>query len=192
MKGKFFVEVGTCDFDTCLPLLENGWKGIMIEPVLEYCLSLREKIPEELRDNVKILNYAVSDGKYSAVKIAVSDQHSSQEWVRGISHITSDNHLGTKLSENAKNVTLYAEGERVVAALTLDEVFERENVDHVDFLKIDVEGHETNIINSYSWKIKPTFLKIEHKHVDDIHMKKILVKNGYMVYTERDDIYAIH
>ena len=31
--AKMFVEIGSADFDTCLPLAEAGWKGICVEPV---------------------------------------------------------------------------------------------------------------------------------------------------------------
>ena len=29
----FFIEVGTCDFDTLDQLARNGWSGIMVEPI---------------------------------------------------------------------------------------------------------------------------------------------------------------
>ena len=35
-KMPFFIEVGACDFDTCEQLIENGWRGIVIEPVKYY------------------------------------------------------------------------------------------------------------------------------------------------------------
>ena len=33
---SFFVEVGSCDFDTCERLIKNDWDGIVIEPVKYY------------------------------------------------------------------------------------------------------------------------------------------------------------
>ena len=33
---QFFVEVGSCDFDTCEKLIKNDWDGIVIEPVKHY------------------------------------------------------------------------------------------------------------------------------------------------------------
>ena len=36
--SKFFIEIGTSDFDTLIPLAKGGWKGIFVEPV-EYLLD---------------------------------------------------------------------------------------------------------------------------------------------------------
>ena len=36
----FFIEVGSCNFDTCERLIKNGWNGIVIEPVKYYFDSL--------------------------------------------------------------------------------------------------------------------------------------------------------
>ena len=33
MNEKFFIEIGTSDFDTCEDLVKEGWKGIFVEPV---------------------------------------------------------------------------------------------------------------------------------------------------------------
>ena len=43
----------------------------------------------------------------------------------------------------------------------------------------------------YSFRIKPRFVKIEHKHVDDILLAKKLEENGYLVWVENDDIYGL-
>ena len=75
--------------------------------------------------------------------------------------------------------------------MTLDSLIAENEIDHIDFLKLDVEGHETNVIESYSWIIKPTFIKLEHWHIDDKNMKRMLESQGYLVYTESRDIYAI-
>ena len=48
-----------------------------------------------------------------------------------------------------------------------------------------------NIIEDYTWDIKPTFIKMEHKHIDDIKAVDILQGQGYLTWTEGEDIYAI-
>ena len=62
---------------------------------------------------------------------------------------------------------------------------------HVDFMKIDAEGHENNIFLNYSFRVKPTMIKVEHKHIDDKVLSHKLKSNGYLVWAEKDDIYAI-
>ena len=58
-------------------------------------------------------------------------------------------------------------------------------------MKVDVEGHENDIFESYQWTVKPTFMKIEHAHIDDLLLRDILEKQGYMCYTEQNDMYAV-
>lgn len=42
-----------------------------------------------------------------------------------------------------------------------------------------------------NWSVKPTFIKLEHFHIDDTKMRTLLEKQGYLCYTENYDIYAI-
>ena len=73
--------------------------------------------------------------------------------------------------------------------MTLDDLLF--DMKEIDFLKVDVEGHELNVFLNYSFKVKPKIIKVEHKHVDDIALSKKLEENGYLVWTEKHDIYAI-
>ena len=48
-----------------------------------------------------------------------------------------------------------------------------------------------DIFSAYDWRVLPTLIKLEHHHIDDIKMKKMLEERGYIVYTEGKDMYAI-
>jgi FkbM family methyltransferase len=180
LLNKFFLEIGSCDFDTCFPLLENGWSGIMVEAVPEIALTL------PTHENLTVINTVVSDYD-GEIEFYISD---GDDWVKGISHVASTNHKGTKLLEMRENQG-FVKGKYKFPCMTLDTLIDQYGIEKIDFLKLDVEGHETNIIESYSWKIKPTFIKLEHWHIDDKNMKRILESQGYLVYTESRDIYAI-
>jgi FkbM family methyltransferase len=181
LMNKFFIEIGSCDFDTCHPLLENGWSGIMVEAVPEIALSLPTHV------NLKIINTVISDYD-GEIDFYVSN---GNDWVHGISHVAISNHKGTKLLEMTANKSFLKRKDRL-PCITLDTLIADNEIDHIDYLKLDVEGHETNIIESYSWKIKPTFIKLEHAHIDDIKMKSMLESQGYLVYNENRDMYAIY
>jgi len=58
-----------------------------------------------------------------------------------------------------ENKTMYslhsaikAEEEEVVQAITLEDLFKQEKLDHVDLLKMDIEGSETEVLSSDSFK----------------------------------------
>lgn len=180
--AKTFVEIGVAGFDTCLPLAKSGWRGIAVEPVP----YLYEKVKKQYEGlNVHVANHAISnfDG---FVEMAVA--RNDNDWLSGCSHVISDNHIGYKLSESPDRKGDFDE-KISVPCITLDNLLSF--TDRVDFLKIDAEGHELNIIMDYSFNLKPNFLKIEHKHVDDILLCSKLRKNGYLVWTENDDIYGL-
>jgi len=192
---KTFVEIGTCDFDTNLALISSGeWRGIMCEPIPKYYSSLIEQARNiDYRYNLNIDNVAISNTN-GTIEMIESNDETSEEWVRGVSHVVSDNHTGFKLSSIPQNkIANIFDYENTIAvkALTLDNLLLKHRVNYVDFLKIDVEGHELEILKNYSWRIMPTFIKIEHSHVDVNELVSILEDNGYLVYKEACDLYAV-
>ena len=40
-EKRFFIEIGSADMDTCIPLAENGWNGIIVEPINAYLKNLK-------------------------------------------------------------------------------------------------------------------------------------------------------
>ena len=193
MEMKTFIEIGTCDFDTNLPLIESGdWKGIMCEPAPIYFGNLKKQF-EEIKnsENLILENLAISDynGKLDFA-VARNDHSVENSWQRGISSVVSDHHSGERLFDYNENKNLIAETIEV-PCLTLDELIHKHKIESIDYLKIDAEGHEMNIIDAYSWDIKPTFIILEHMHIDDIYMATLLQDKDYIVYTEQRYIYAI-
>ena len=81
---SFFIEVGSCDFDTCEKLIENGWNGIVIEPVKYYF----DKLPKY--SNIHYENLAINNQEgeseihYIDPKIITEE---NDEWLKGISSL---------------------------------------------------------------------------------------------------------
>ena len=186
---KTFIEIGTCDFDTCQKLANNGWQGIMVEPNPQAFKNMN-RVMEEY-DNVITLPYAVSDYD-GMIEFGVSKQDHTDRAVRGMSSIVADNHKGGRIFEyETWSKQEFLDKVIEVPCKRLDTIIYENEVRTIDFLKIDVEGHEMNIIEDYTWDVKPTFIKMEHKHIDDIKAVDILQSQGYLTWTEREDIYAI-
>ena len=186
---KTFVEIGACDFDTCLPLAKNGWMGVLVEPVKE----LADNLAQQAKDFpfVRVANVDVSEYN-GEIDFRVSTGTEGDGWTRGISSVASNNHKGDRMFDFDGGVNRHLLKEtRKLNCYTLDALLDHYNIKQIDFLKMDTEGHETNIIEAYSWRVKPTFIKMEHKHIDDQNMKRILEEQGYIVYVETDDLYAI-
>lgn len=185
---RTFIEIGCADFDTLLPLAARGWRGFFVEPIAKHCESLRQQarkvgIPDE---QIEICELAVSDHNGGLTMVeSVGDG-----WASGISHVEGEGR-GSGLLDNPLNAQF--RGKLIpIPCLTLDRFISERELQSIDFLKIDVEGHELAILSAYSWKIKPKLVKIEHKHSDLDALKRILGREGYLTYTEKEDLYAIH
>jgi FkbM family methyltransferase len=172
MSQKTFLEIGSGDFDTLEYLSDIGWKGIVVEPIPKYFQNLRK------RDNVYYLNAAVDWVKgeremYVASEETVKDTN----YTRGMSSFYARDH---RLTEKV-----------MVKTVTLEDLFRITNVQSIDFLKVDTEGFDAEIVRMFPFnKFKPLHLKIEKEHLSYEDLQStltLLSENGYHCeYTERD------
>ena len=69
-------------------------------------------------------------------------------------------------------------------------------VKRIDLLKIDTEGHDWAILQmvNYEGALRPQIIKAETKHLgaNKELAVKFLEDRHYLVYQERDDLYAIN
>ena len=175
-KKKVFVEIGVCDFDTLEPLLKNGWEGYFVEPIPQYA------------DELSHLN--VSECAISSYNGTMEMYMSKglNEWSRGISHAVVQQ--GEKLLEYEGNKK-FLDRKIEVNCYTLQTYLKRNNITNIDYLKVDTEGHEMDIFEAYDWSVKPTFMKIEHYHINDIKLSEMFQEQGYITSTERGDMYCV-
>lgn len=186
---KVFVEIGSCDFDNLDCLLDEGWAGYFIEPIPESINSLINKVRRPNR-MAQFHNIAISDRDGTMDMVYIDPKTASEEWVRGISHsakggsnlIYLNERLGHQIG-NKKTIT--------VPCLTLDTYLQRHGITRIDMLRVDVEGHEIDVLQNYSWTIKPKYIKIEHKFVDLNKLWGIITKQGYEIMNHQDDLYCV-
>lgn len=182
---KYFVEVGSSNFETCLKLAENGWAGIVCEPHPELYNEVRELYSPF--NFVRVQNCAIS---VATRKMMFAPTNVKTGWKAGISHLVDEVHTGTRLSSIPENQEFYDDPIEV-QSFSLSDFIKFHNIHTIDYLKLDTEGHEWDILNAYDWYVKPTMIKLEHWHINDIAMKERLEEHGYIVNTEHRDMYAI-
>ena len=182
---KTFLEIGVADFDTLIPLAKKGgWMGYCVEPMPHHCETLRGMAADL---PVAICPHAISDLD-GTVEMLVGNR--KEEWAVGANHVISANHMGAKVLELEQNDFL-RDGTLTVDCMTLDSFIDKHQITEIDFCKIDVEGHEINVLKDYSWKVKPKFMKVEHKHLRQNFLDLILQGQGYTLFIEEEDIYAV-
>ena len=77
-------------------------------------------------------------------------------------------------------------------ALTLDQVFRGFSLDHVDVLAMDIEGAETDVLETHDWHVHPHYITVEvHEEslpVDNPRsgrIKALLNEKGYKLLREQ-------
>jgi|TARA_B100000073_G_scaffold346964_1_gene359823 FkbM family methyltransferase len=184
---KTFIEIGSCDFNTLNHLHYDGWRGVIVEPVIEYLDNL-EKHP-----SINYVNAAVDtqDGERELWMCPQEYQKVSRDY-RGMSSFHRDIHHGSVVGEqvlNDKGKPVHTES-RSVKTITWNTLVETFNINEVDYLKIDTEGHDWEILKSIDLnKIKPKVIKIEHKHSGKWReINTYLMEHGYHTETFYYDI----
>ena len=173
-KEGVFVEVGAnnpFNLSQTWHLAQEGWKGILVEPIPELCESLRENRGESVvvetacgapdAETTATFTVAVDSGK-STLSSAFLDKRSSVS-----SRIT-------------------------VQIRTLDDILESEFVEQIDFVSIDVEGTQYDVLRGFDLqKWKPRLLLVEdhllntktHKFIEGQQyrlVKRTLFNNWYV------------
>ena len=85
---------------------------------------------------------------------------------------------------------------KTIQTTTLFSILEKENIVDIDFLKIDTEGTEFEILDTYSWVIKPKTIKIEYEHWKNRNVMvkdyiKMLKKKGYVCSMDEHDLTGV-
>ena len=180
---KTFVEIGTCDFDTLRHLCDSGWRGVMVEPYQPFLENIED------HQNLTKINKAV--GLYNGTTIykRVTDvdlEKMGDESYKGMGTIsnvttfdTTEDYVG-KLEKHTVELT------------TFDSLMTKLKISEIDYLKIDTEGMDFDILKSIDYtKYKINIIKMEHSYCDEKLVVDFLNNNGYHCELFIDDIIAI-
>lgn len=142
----FYIDIGAQDpvFDSVsLAFYEQGWRGIHVEPTVQYAEMLRRSRTDEI-----VVQAAVSVSSGSLTFYEIPDS--------GVSTLFA--HVAEEFGRRGWPVHRTS-----VPAITLDQVFELVPQDqNVYWLKIDAEGAETDILSSWrSSGVRPWVVLLE-------------------------------
>jgi hypothetical protein len=181
-----FIEIGTCDFDTELHRSDGTRLGISVEPVKGY-LDALPNIPGVTKVHAAISNTNGYTDMYSVIPEAI-ERLALPEWVRGCSSIHKPHPRVVELIAK-KSI----KEEEVVTVDTVPVMtFSRlvEGVGSCKLLKIDAEGHDVVILESYLEAVDAGFPLIDEvrfeanslSNFDEIKkMLEVLGLRGYTV-----------
>ena len=177
---KTFLEIGSCDFDTLSYLSQHGWKGVILEPIPEYYNNL------QFEKNIQYFNVAIyeSDGRVM-MTTPIDELKELDSDFRGMSTI-----LGTM------GPCRYESTQIKVDTMCFDTLFKLTNITELDYLKIDVEGYDGEVLKMFPWdKVKPKYIKFESEHLKSMGILgesiTLLKSHGYHVEIDDRNTYAI-
>lgn len=183
-KPGYFVEFGACDgiylSNTYLLEKEYGWTGILAEPIKSYFDELQKNRACHT-DNFCVGNTTGDLVDFTEVNI------DSDMGLSGITeHSKYDHHAETRKN----NSTRYK-----VETISLNDLLDKYNAPQViDYLSIDTEGSELDILSAYDFSRKFKCISVEHNGTENREkIYSLLSSHGYervlMDYSKWDDWY---
>lgn len=177
-KAGFYVDIGAYDPDidsVTKRFYLKGWTGINIEPQEDRIKTFNRKRKKDIN-----------------LQIGVSDKNTKMNL-----RIFGNQGLSTFSEEMKKNYSKQREANSYdfdytkegtsnfkdveVSVKTLKTIFTEKNVKHIDFMKIDVEGFEYEVLSGNDWqKFRPKLLCIESDNMIT-DWRNFLSKNEYKI-----------
>ena len=175
-RNGFFVEFGAADgvalSNSYLLEKEFGWSGILCEP----SRSWHEDLKRNRSCTIELRCVYSRTGE----QIGFSENYIGE--LSGITEITGNDHHGL--------INRTTDSYQVETISLLDLLIQHNAPKHVDFLSVDTEGSEFEILNAFDFS-QYTFgaICVEHNYLENRpKVKQLLVANGYrQIYPELSD-----
>ena len=171
LRGGFFVEIGLmsgCEYsNTYLLEKEFGWQGIVVEPNTRYhadidrnrsCNVDHRAVTGRSGDMARFKDVSVQPGLSGLVQHFQSDEH----------RLTRDQDAGNEFM--VETVSMH------------DLLVQHHAPNHIDYVSIDVEGAEIEILSNFNWtQWNIDIITVEHNFVDaTLHgVREIMASQGY-------------
>jgi len=187
-KNGFYVDVGAHDGISINNTLyfekNNNWSGINIEPIKIVFDKLLNNRPHNINLNCAVCN---TDGEtdflcntgYTEMISGIKDNFD----IRHLQRLEYENTIHGSTTESIK-----------VTTKKLETIFDEYNVSHVNYLSIDVEGAEFEVIKSINFdKVFIDVIGFENNYNDvSIPIIEYLENKGYITIHKSLDIFMIN
>ena len=187
-KNGFYVDVGAHDGlsinNTLYFEKNNNWTGINIEPIKKVFDKLVNNRPNNINLNCAVCN---NDGQ---TEFLCNTGYT--EMISGIKHTFDHRHMQRLQNENNQ----MGSTTEVINVNTkkLETIFNENNVSHINYLSIDVEGAEFEVIKSINFdKVFIDVIGFENNFYDSgVPIVEYLENKNFIVIHRSLDIFMIN
>lgn len=163
---------------------EHNWTGVNIEPLPHIYTKLVENRPACININCAVSNV---DGE---ADFMLNEGYT--EMLSGLANTVDDRHI--KRMHNEQNV--YGGATHIIKVPTkrVESICTENEITHIHYLSIDVEGAEFDVIKSINFdKVFIDVIGFENNYHDvSKHIIEYLIEKGYKVLKIGDDIFMMH
>ena len=167
-RSGFYIDIGAFEgvtISNTLALEKLGWNGICVEPIPEIYQNL------------------IKNRKCDCVNAAIYDEEKQVEFIQTIAGRSG------AVKSMSEKVFKAAENEGIVKYLsitpiTFNKLMEKYDIEYIDFLSIDVEGAELNVLTSIDFnKYKFGLITIEN-NCGYHKLKEFMADKGYKIFID--------
>ncbi|MBF2073932.1 MAG: FkbM family methyltransferase [Synechococcales cyanobacterium C42_A2020_086] len=160
----FFIEAGAnngiAQSNTLFFEKYRKWKGLLIEPIPELAEQCRINRPDCIVENCALVPF---DYDKPDVEMYYCNLMSL---VKGAQKSEADDLIHVEKGRAVQGIESY---ELRVPARTLTSILDQHQIETIDFLSLDVEGFELNVLQGLDFnRYKPTFLLVEARFREEI------------------------
>ncbi len=162
----FYVDIGANDprvFSNTYFFYKKGWKGLVVEPNLDVLNKYKILRPRDTRVNLAISadSLSITFYKFKEDALNTTSQEVSNSYEK----------MGHKVLSTD-----------TVKSKTMAEVFKMNNVSKIDFLSIDTEGQNFEVLKTNDWNTyRPSYVVVETAEYDKPDNTELEAKyNSYM------------
>lgn len=156
-----FIEVGANDpvqYSQSYHLEQHGWRGLLVEPIPELCERLRAQRP-----NSTVIQAACG----SPQQVGMAQFHVAKA------------HGQSTLAPGEANVGVAFDRVMDVQVRTLDQIIDEAQLGRLDFISIDVEGVQMDVLQGFDLQRHRPRLLLMEDHLHDLKTHRYITSTGY-------------
>lgn len=194
-KKFYFIQIGAHDGVKHDPIhqfiLKYNWVGVLIEPIPEYFEKLKQTYSKF--KNLTLLNVAISENSGWRTMYGVSSRAPKLIWELARTKDSFSKKVLMRRTWYIPFLSRYVISKKIRCS-TLSKIYLSSKINHVDFLVIDTEGYDYEILKQVNFKnLRPKFIYYEHLHLSDNDTKasrSLLLENGYAISNDYKNTFA--